>query len=942
MLQRQAEWVSDARATVPYQETAVRRYGKLVERFREGLLATMHMLGGMPARAWEILEIRHTNTAHGGARNVMVDRGMVMFVTLYHKNYRSAEQVKVIHRYLPREVGELVVWYLWLVLPFWQQVQGMMTGGDRPSAFLWADEVVGQAGEPVEPGAVEPGAVEPVEPVEPDRPDNPDDVDAAGPGGAPGRQQPTRERPWTPDRMRRIMQQQSARYLGTQVGISAWRQIAVAISNRYLNKAFGQDAGHGGDEEDEDEADNMADLQAGHSTHVAGMIYARELQQGTLGTAAKRDGFRAVSRQWHRFLGFGADDRGPATGKRAREPFDSAREEARFRRFARLRQVDIRGRLQQMVGVDARFRGSQERVIRAIIRGETPIIQVAGTGGGKSMSFMLPAYCSPEGVTIVVVPLVALRQDLHGRCGRSGIEAHVWQGRGANRGASIVFVTPESAVTKGFRAFINQLQARGQLDRVVVDECHAVLDSDRAFRPQMAELGEAVQGLGVQAVFLTATLAPADEAEFYARMRLPRPQVVLFRERTTRGNVAYQVRAVRAAEVDEEVCRVVRQGLEQHSGRVIVYSGEIARVERLGGLLSSGVFHSKVDTAEGKERRLQAWAEGTGAARVIVTTNALGMGIDIPDVRLVVHAGAPRRLRDYAQESGRAGRDGARSEAVIVQAGQGRSAGGDRGREESWFDDGMEEFLGPRCRRVVLDRVMDGWAERTGCEEGEEACDLCAGKREAKAEAAEAQVAEEADTELNLFLRAQEEPRAAERRQAAETRKQGDEVDAFRRQLESWACCLVCRVERDEEQGHEMGACPMQGTEAWEACRDGLEVIEEEMFRKKRFERYSGCFYCGLPQGLCDRWAATDDDGGRFARAEGGSCQYEGVLVRMYVGLMFIRGEAGLAAVREMAERDGVDSDVVSWYKWLGRRVRWGGVEASELCRVCVYLERIG
>ena len=148
----------------------------------------------------------------------------------------------------------------------------------------------------------------------------------------------------------------------------------MAIANRYLNKAFGEDDGHADDDDDDDDNNNIADLQAGHSTHVAGMIYARELQQGTLGTAAKRDGFRAVSRLWHRFLGFGADDRGPATGKRTRAPFDSAREEARCRRFSRLQQVDIAGRLRQMVSAEAQFRGSQERVIRAIIRGETPII----------------------------------------------------------------------------------------------------------------------------------------------------------------------------------------------------------------------------------------------------------------------------------------------------------------------------------------------------------------------------------------------------------------------------------------------------------------------------------------------------------------------------------------------------------------------------------------
>ena len=91
-------------------------------------------------------------------------------------------------------------------------------------------------------------------------------------------------------------------------------------------------------------------------------------------------------------------------------------------------------------------------------------MQVAGIGGGKSISFMLPAYISPYSVTVVVVPLVALRQDLHEQCERAGIDSHIWQSRGANRGASIVFVTPESAVTKGFRAFVNRLVAQGGLD----------------------------------------------------------------------------------------------------------------------------------------------------------------------------------------------------------------------------------------------------------------------------------------------------------------------------------------------------------------------------------------------------------------------------------------------------------------------------------------------
>ena len=104
---------------------------------------------------------------------------------------------------------------------------------------------------------------------------------------------------------------------------------------------------------------------------------------------------------------------------------------------------------------ETEFRGQQERVIRVVMRGEGPIVQITSRGGGKSLSFMLPAYCSPGGTAVVVLPLVSLRQGLHGRCAKSMIESHVWQSRGGNRMATVVFVTPESVVTKGFRDCVN-------------------------------------------------------------------------------------------------------------------------------------------------------------------------------------------------------------------------------------------------------------------------------------------------------------------------------------------------------------------------------------------------------------------------------------------------------------------------------------------------------
>jgi hypothetical protein len=111
---------------------AVERYMDRVVEFREKLAVLMHISGGQPARGPEILSVRHSNTVQGGHRNVFIEDGMVVFVTRYHKGYNVSGDVKIIHRYLPRKVGELVVWYLWLVLPFQQRLE----------ALVWEKEAV--------------------------------------------------------------------------------------------------------------------------------------------------------------------------------------------------------------------------------------------------------------------------------------------------------------------------------------------------------------------------------------------------------------------------------------------------------------------------------------------------------------------------------------------------------------------------------------------------------------------------------------------------------------------------------------------------------------------------------------------------------------------------------------------------------------------------------
>jgi superfamily II DNA helicase RecQ len=193
--------------------------------------------------------------------------------------------------------------------------------------------------------------------------------------------------------------------------------------------------------------------------------------------ADKRQQFRTSSTDWHRFLGFQADlDESKKSRKRKRAPFKSKADEARINRWGRLRKIDASVQLKRMIGDSAEFRGVQEAAIEAITAGESPVVAVMPTGGGKSLLFMLLAWAEQGGTTVVVVPLIALRGDMKQRCIKLGISCVEWESRRPPDAAAVVLVTPESAVGEAFATFLNRLQATRQLDQIVIDECHIVLN----------------------------------------------------------------------------------------------------------------------------------------------------------------------------------------------------------------------------------------------------------------------------------------------------------------------------------------------------------------------------------------------------------------------------------------------------------------------------------
>jgi len=705
-------------ADVVWNEKRLRQYHSSMTRFREFLLVMTHMFCGQGSRGSEVLTIQHRNGDNGTLRGMFVEDGKVAMVTAYHKGFGSSGKRKPIHRYAPREVGELIMYDTWLVRPFWSRMgtiivepaeDGQPWAGEGPH-FWQPDEEEDEEGDSAE--------------LDVDEEDDGGEAEEQRQGGA-------MDDLWAPDmwdstRVRRALRRHTLRWLGVPVPIMPWRHMSIAIVRKYVvdrtvQQTIDEDEAHGHGQ------DAAHDLQAGHGTKIAESIYARLSGEAPDHTRARRAAFRRVSEEWQFILRFPSEMKAPErnVGPKASRIKQEMHDE-QFRRWRDMRAVDLEAQLKAMVGPTARFRGVQQPALQVIMQQKSPIVVIMGTGGGKSMLFMLPARCS-TGLTVVVVPLVSLRDDLTDRCRRAGIDCAEWDARRPHEWAQVMMVTPESAVREAFAEFLNRQQAEGRLDRVVVDECHVVLDSRGGWRKDILELRRLVK-FETQLVYLTATLMPDEEREFIRCMSLPpKDRIQWFRATTERSNIAY--RRIQCSRKDEMsvLVGIVERKKKQYSedGKIVVYCASVEQTKAVAAELGGICYHREAGTAEHKSGLLRQLKEPSGH-RVFAATNALGLGVDAPTIRVVIHVGMIRRIRDYSQESGRAGCDGEPSEAIIINTAE---------TEEGWetAEMKMKEFVwSGECRRVILGRYMDG-IERGVCSEDEQKWDACGGEEDAAA-----------------------------------------------------------------------------------------------------------------------------------------------------------------------------------------------------------------
>ncbi|KAL3599869.1 hypothetical protein FPOAC2_04097 [Fusarium poae] len=716
-------------ARVRWKRQRVKMWLRDLRLLRETLLVLVHTWGGLPGRGPEVTTLRHCDSWQL-IRNVFILDGQVMIVTDRDKMKAIRDNGRKVARFVPDRIGRMIVAYIAWLLPT-ERVLRRECQIDEPRGeqleYMWRD----------------------------------------GSSSV-----------WETDRLSKKLARVMQAGTGVRLGVGRYRAIAIEMGRRIRGLVIRQLEGKM-EEEDEDENVEIDpitgepvdcggswnivwDLQSTHGTRIARQHYAVHIGfpavASVLRECRRRKGEEKAPKRKQGSQSQKTDSKQQQqqqqqqstnslaqmtirSSKRSKKTTQEQEEAlAQKRKISEKKKKKLEDEmtdgLRKLLGPKATWRSDkQAESMRSImaLKADQTAISVLPTGAGKSILFMLPAVMENTGTSIVVVPFVALMDDLVTRATDMGVDciryrSSMSSGReGMPRAARLIVVSADVVSSAEFCGYVDGLSCTGLLQRIFVDECHTVI-MDIGYRAKLGEL-VGLRRFGCPLVLLTATLPVVLEDWFRGEMLAK--SAIIVRDRTVKLNCRYEVQQVEPGRgaVENRTVEVIEQLDQEMTGcqKGVIYCRSKSQCEAIADEIGCGFHHSGISEQDCHEART-TWAEGRNASRWIAATTGLGTGIDIEGIVAVVHMEKPYGLVDFVQQIGRGGRRaGEVVRSVIIH--DGRPQREDQHR--SFVDDvnqaQMEAFvLTPGCRRAVISAFMDGAAGET-CEDvdGATLCDRC-------------------------------------------------------------------------------------------------------------------------------------------------------------------------------------------------------------------------